>query len=79
MAIFVPDAIIRAPAADGRHHLTETIYVTNGLNGGGAERLLTNLLLQQSDRDRIVVISLSPGGIFVRRWRTPAYTSSTSA
>jgi glycosyltransferase involved in cell wall biosynthesis len=44
----------------------ETIYVTNGLNGGGAERLLTNLVLQQSDRDRSFVISLSPGGVFRR-------------
>jgi glycosyltransferase involved in cell wall biosynthesis len=44
----------------------ETMYVTVGLNGGGAERLLTNLVLQAPDRDRISVVSLYPGGEFRR-------------
>jgi glycosyltransferase involved in cell wall biosynthesis len=44
----------------------KTLYVTTGLHGGGAERLLTNMLLQQGDRDRITVVSLLPGGIFRR-------------
>jgi len=42
----------------------ETMYVTVGLNGGGAERLLTNLVLQAPDRDLISVVSLYPGGEF---------------
>lgn len=46
--------------------LSPTIYVTTGLHGGGAERLLTNMLLQQGGRERIVVVSLQPGGVFRR-------------
>ena len=44
----------------------DTMYVITGLHGGGAERLLTNILLQQSERDRIVVVSIVPGGVFQR-------------
>jgi glycosyltransferase involved in cell wall biosynthesis len=45
----------------------QTIYVTSGLEGGGAERLLTNILLQQTSRgDSIQVISILPGGAFRR-------------
>jgi glycosyltransferase involved in cell wall biosynthesis len=44
----------------------QTMYVTTGLHGGGAERLLTNMLLQQGGRDRITVVSLLPGGVFCR-------------
>lgn len=40
------------------------MYVVYSLNGGGAERLLTNIILQQSHRDSIVVVSLIPGGTF---------------
>jgi glycosyltransferase involved in cell wall biosynthesis len=42
------------------------MYVTTGLGGGGAERLLTTLLLQQGARERITVVSLQPGGVFRR-------------
>jgi glycosyltransferase involved in cell wall biosynthesis len=42
----------------------ETMYVTIGLHGGGAERLLTNVILQQTPRDHISVVSLSAGGVF---------------
>jgi glycosyltransferase involved in cell wall biosynthesis len=42
------------------------MYVTTGLHGGGAERLLTNMLLQQDIRDRISVVTLLPGGVFRR-------------
>lgn len=44
----------------------QTMYVTTSLNGGGAERLLTNLLLQQNAGDRISVVTLLPGGVFRR-------------
>ena len=44
----------------------QTIYVTSGLEGGGAERLLTNILMQQTSRDSIQVISILPGGAFRR-------------
>jgi len=44
----------------------QTIYVTSGLEGGGAERLLTNILLQQTSRESIQVISILPGGAFRR-------------
>jgi glycosyltransferase involved in cell wall biosynthesis len=40
------------------------MYVTTSLHGGGAERLLTNMVLQQGSRDRISVVSLQPGGVF---------------
>ncbi len=43
-----------------------TMYVTTGLHGGGAERLLTNMLLQQNGRQRISVVTLLPGGVFRR-------------
>ena len=46
------------------NHPPQTMYVTTGLRGGGAERLLTNMLLQQGDPDRITVVSLLPGGFF---------------
>jgi len=42
----------------------QTVYVTSGLEGGGAERLLTNILMQQPSRDSIRVISILPGGAF---------------
>lgn len=42
------------------------MYVTNGLQGGGAERLLTNVALQQSGTHRVSVVSLTPGGVFRR-------------
>src|SRR5216684_2230263 len=48
------------------HPLT-AMYVVTGLHGGGAERLLTNVLLQQSARgDALSVVSLMPGGVFRR-------------
>jgi glycosyltransferase involved in cell wall biosynthesis len=40
------------------------MYVTTSLEGGGAERLLTNIALQPNVRDRISVVSLLPGGVF---------------
>jgi glycosyltransferase involved in cell wall biosynthesis len=46
------------------NHPPHTMYVTTSLHGGGAERLLTNMLLQQGARDRISVVSLLPGGVF---------------
>jgi glycosyltransferase involved in cell wall biosynthesis len=45
----------------------QTMYVTTDLCGGGAERLLTTLLLQQDARERISVVSLQPGGVFRRK------------
>jgi glycosyltransferase involved in cell wall biosynthesis len=44
----------------------EIMYVVTTLHGGGAERLLTNIVLQQEARDRISVVSLLPGGVFRR-------------
>lgn len=41
-----------------------TLYVTTGLHGGGAERLLTTTVLQRSPSDHVRVISLTPGGVF---------------
>jgi glycosyltransferase involved in cell wall biosynthesis len=41
-----------------------TMYVTISLQGGGAERLLTNMLLQQGAQDQISVVSLLAGGVF---------------
>ena len=46
--------------------IPETMYVVYSLNGGGAERLLTNILLQQRVPQRSMVVSLRPGGIFRR-------------
>ncbi|MFL6248234.1 MAG: glycosyltransferase [Thermoanaerobaculia bacterium] len=40
------------------------MYVTYSLNGGGAERLLTNIILPQHAPGRIRVVSLRPGGVF---------------
>lgn len=42
----------------------ETLYVTTTLHGGGAERLLTNILLRHGAPDRVSVVSLLPGGVF---------------
>lgn len=44
----------------------EIMYVTTTLHGGGAERLLTNIVMRQEGRDRISVVSLLPGGVFRR-------------
>jgi glycosyltransferase involved in cell wall biosynthesis len=41
-----------------------TMYVTHTLHGGGAERLLTNIILQQNAPDRVCVVALRPGGVF---------------
>ncbi|HKO56449.1 MAG TPA: glycosyltransferase, partial [Thermoanaerobaculia bacterium] len=42
-----------------------TMYVISGLHGGGAERLLTNIVLRQAARkDKILVVTLLPGGVF---------------
>jgi glycosyltransferase involved in cell wall biosynthesis len=41
-----------------------TMYVTISLHGGGAERLLTNLLLQHNAPERISVVTLYSGGVF---------------
>jgi len=57
------DAIIK-PIILGR--TPETLYVSYSLHGGGAERLLTNIVLQQRDSRRISVVALRPGGVFRR-------------
>jgi glycosyltransferase involved in cell wall biosynthesis len=44
--------------------IPEILYVTIGLRGGGAERLLTNIVLKQKARASISVVSLVPGGEF---------------
>ncbi|HEV2718751.1 MAG TPA: glycosyltransferase, partial [Thermoanaerobaculia bacterium] len=41
-----------------------TMYVTTTLHGGGAERLLTNVLLRRGAPEDIDVVSLLPGGVF---------------
>ena len=41
-----------------------TLYVTTGLHGGGAERLLTTTVLQRSPAERVRVVCLTPGGVF---------------
>lgn len=41
-----------------------TMYVTYSLDGGGAERLLTNIIVQQCVPDRVCVVSVRPGGVF---------------
>lgn len=41
-----------------------TLYVTTGLHGGGAERLLVTTVLQRDPSERVLVVSLTPGGIF---------------
>lgn len=42
----------------------EVMYVVNSLDGGGAERLLTNIILPQEAPERITVVTLRAGGIF---------------
>jgi glycosyltransferase involved in cell wall biosynthesis len=42
----------------------ETMYVSYSLAGGGAERLLTNIILHQRVPGRIHVVTLRPGGVF---------------
>jgi len=44
--------------------LPETMYVTYSLDGGGAERLLTNIILQQRAPGSARVVTLRPGGVF---------------
>lgn len=41
-----------------------TMYVTFSLHGGGAERLLTNITLQQRHSREITVVVLRPDGVF---------------
>lgn len=41
-----------------------TMHVTNNLHGGGAERLLTNLVTQQSSAGRACVVCLHAEGVF---------------
>ena len=40
------------------------MYVSYSLGGGGAERLLTNIILQQDEPTRSQVVTLRPGGVF---------------
>jgi glycosyltransferase involved in cell wall biosynthesis len=40
------------------------MYITYSLGGGGAERLLTNIILQQHAPGRVRVVTLRPGGVF---------------
>jgi glycosyltransferase involved in cell wall biosynthesis len=42
----------------------QTMYVTYSLDGGGAERLLTNIILQQRAPQYVRVVTLRPGGVF---------------
>src|SRR5436305_12911341 len=42
----------------------KTMFVSLSLDGGGAERLLTNVILQRSSPERICVVTLRPGGVF---------------
>jgi glycosyltransferase involved in cell wall biosynthesis len=42
----------------------KTMHVIATLRGGGAERLLTNIVLQQNAPDRTCVVTLLPGGVF---------------
>jgi glycosyltransferase involved in cell wall biosynthesis len=44
--------------------IPRTLYVTYSLDGGGAERLLTNVILQQDAPERVRVVTLRPGGVF---------------
>src|SRR5687767_1006211 len=44
---------------------SSTMHVITGLHGGGAERLLTNLITQKNARgENVSVVSLLPGGVF---------------
>lgn len=40
------------------------MFVTYSLDGGGAERLLANIILQECDPRRTRVVTLRPGGVF---------------
>jgi glycosyltransferase involved in cell wall biosynthesis len=52
---------------DMRKDDASTMHVIGSLHGGGAERLLTNLVTQQqADRERGSVVCLYPGGVFRR-------------
>jgi glycosyltransferase involved in cell wall biosynthesis len=44
--------------------LPVTMYVATSLDGGGAERLLTNVILQQHAPERVRVVTMRPGGVF---------------
>lgn len=44
--------------------LPATMYVLSSLDGGGAERLLTNILLQQQAPEAVHVVTVRPGGVF---------------
>jgi glycosyltransferase involved in cell wall biosynthesis len=46
--------------------IPEIMYVTPTLFGGGAERLLTNIVMQPAARGRTSVVSLLGGGVFRR-------------
>jgi glycosyltransferase involved in cell wall biosynthesis len=46
------------------HDVPSTMYITYSLGGGGAERLLTNIILQQHAPDSVRVVTLRPGGVF---------------
>jgi glycosyltransferase involved in cell wall biosynthesis len=43
-----------------------TMYVATSLDGGGAERLLTNVILQQHAPGSVRVVTVRPGGVFRR-------------
>ena len=49
-----------------RDPMPHAMHVTTDLRGGGAERLLTNMLLQHRAGTRISVVSLQAGGVFRR-------------
>jgi len=49
-----------------RQRAGATMHVIGSLHGGGAERLLTNLVTQQAERDGGPVVCLYPGGVFRR-------------
>jgi glycosyltransferase involved in cell wall biosynthesis len=42
----------------------QTIHVITALHGGGAERLLTNVVLHEGTPESTAVVSLMPGGVF---------------
>jgi glycosyltransferase involved in cell wall biosynthesis len=42
----------------------QTLHVITALHGGGAERLLTNVVLQEQAPETTTVVSLMPGGVF---------------
>ena len=49
---------------DHRAGRSRMMYVITALHGGGAERLLRNILVKQSPNQDISVVSLLPGGVF---------------